>query len=454
MKNVLMLPHQSYYMQAPGLFPEISWFFLCCGYGAGKTRGDVFALNNDVVRLQNKRDRAGDYARLMVCGFTLSHLEKTLLIYFRQYLITSKTIYVENKKYNVFTVGTVMIILQPLENPGDIFGLDVHKIYVEEADELTTDKMLEATKALNERCRQVLPGERPPCICFASTSQGQKGLYAVYNHFKKSGIAFILIRGRTQDNIYLPKRLIGDMLKMYTSEERKVFMEGMFMAIAKGRVLPGFDWARNYLSYDLDEKVRPDETILWGQDVNTGYNRGSAYVVRDGVIYALKYYDFSDLMDAPRVVRHDFPTQKILWIPDVTIKDSFKSFKDELRRYSIKIIYRKKSPSVEDSSFLVSKLFHLNQLMVCKIARDLAEACATAMRDKDNKIPPGKGQQSPIHAIDGLRYVCTFAVIKFPGFDGIKKLIVDKRASLRNEPDEGLVKDLGSGYTEISPEAL
>ena len=454
MKNVLVLPHQSHYMQAPFLFPEVRWFFLCCGYGAGKTRADTIAINNDIARLQGKKDRAGDYARLMVCGYTLSHLEKTLLIYFRQYLVSSKTAYIENKKFNIFTVGTVTVILQPLENPGDIFGLDVHKVYVEEADELTTDKMLEAVKALNERCRQVMPGERPPCICLASTSQGQKGLYAVYNHFIKSGVAFILMRGRTQDNPYLPKELVRDMVRTYTPEERKVFMEGMFLAIAKGRVLPGFDWGRNYLDYDLDGGIRPDETVLWGQDVNTGYNRGSAYVVREGVIYAVKYYDFEDLMDAPKVVRHDFPAQKILWIPDVTIKDSFKSFKEELRRYGIKIIYRKKSPSVEDSCFLVSKLFHLNQLAICKIAKDLAEACGTAMRDKDNKIPKGIGPRSPIHAVDGLRYVATFAVIKFPGFENIRKLIVDKRASLRNEPDEELVKDLGSGYTEISPEAL
>jgi hypothetical protein len=455
MKNMVVLPHQSQYMQAPGLFPEVSWFFLCCGYGAGKTRANVIALLYDVKRLQGKKDRAGDHVRLMVCGTTLSHLEKTFLIYLRQYLITSKTPYTENKKYNTFKIGTVIVILQPLENPGDIYGMDVHKIYVEEADELTTDKMLEATKALNERCRQVIIGERSPCVCFGSTSQGQKGLYAVYNHFKKSGVGFVLIRGRTEDNPFLPKRLVRDMLKMYTPEEREVFMHGKFMAIAKGRVLPGFDWERNYASYDLDTDVKPDETILWGQDINSGYNRGSAYIIRDGVLYAIKYYDFQNLLDAPKVVRHDFPVQKILWLPDVTIKDSFPMFAKELRKYNITIIYRKKSPNVEDSCFLVSKLFYLNRLIVCKIAGTLAEACATAQRDKNNQIPKGVGPSSPIHAIDGLRYVATFVVVKYPDFAGIRQLIADKRASLRGEQDkEALVKKIGAGYTEINPEAF
>ena len=455
MKNVLMLPHQSYYMQAPTLFPEIKWFFLCSGYGAGKTRADTISVINDIKNLQGKKDRAGDCVRLMICGFTLSHLEKTLLGYFRGYLDTSKTVYSESKKYNMFKVGTVTVILQQLENPGDIFGLDVYKIYVEEADELTTDKMLEAIKSLNERCRQVIPGERDPCICLASTSQGQKGLYAVYCHFKKSGVGFVLIRALTEDNIFLPRSMIRDMYKMYTPEEREVFMHGMFLSIAKGRVIPGFDWGRNYVGYDLDTDVRPGETVYWPQDVNTGYNRGSAYVVREGVIYCIKHYDFADLNDAARVVRHDFPDQVIKWIPDVTIKDSFPSLARELRKWGIQIIYRKKSPLVEDTCFLVSKLFHMNRLMVCKIAKNVAEACSLAMRDKENKIPKGVGPSSPFHTLDGVRYAAAFIVSTHADFADIRKLIIEKRASLRDDTaEDSPVKRLSGGYSEIAPEVF
>jgi hypothetical protein len=455
MKTVLVLPHQSRYLQAPELFPEKRWFFLIAGYGSGKTRANVFSVLYDVKRLQHKKDRAGDYARLMVCGYTLSHLEKTFLIYFRQILDTSKSKYTENKKYNTFKIGTVTILLQPLENPGDIFGLDVHKVYVEEADELTTDKMLEAVHSLNERCRQQLEGERSCCLCLSTTSQGQKGLYAVYNHFKKTGVGFVLIRARTEDNPFLPKELIRDMYKMYTPEEREVFMHGAFISIAKGRVIPGFDWARNYVNYDLDAGVESGETIYWGQDINQGFSRGSVYVVRNSVIYCIKYYDFSDLSDAPKVVRYDFPEQIIKWIPDVTIKDSFPAFARDLRKYGIKIIYRKKSPLVEDSCFLVSKLFYLGRLVVCKIAKNIAEACDLAMRDKDNKIPSGSGKSSPIHAIDGLRYATSFIVATHPDFADIRGLIADKRASLRDEMDqEPPVKHLTGGYSEINPKVF
>jgi hypothetical protein len=453
MNKVIVLPHQSSYMQAPYLFPEKRWFFLVCGYGSGKTKANVFSLLYAVKRLQGKKDRSGDYARLMVAGYTLAHLNKTFLVYMRQILDLSKTLYTENKKDNFFVIGTVTVLVVPMENPENIFGTDVHAVYGEEIDELTEDKAIEAVRALSERTRQQIPGERSPFLCLASTSQGTKGLYRIYNHFKKSGVGFVLIRGRTEDNLFLPASMIRDMKKMYSPEEKRVFMDGEFLAVAKGRVLGDFSWDRNYLSYDLDTAALPGETVYIGMDFNASYNRASAYMVRDEVIYCVKYYDFPDPQDAPSVFRHDFPEQRILWIPDVTIKDSFPQFARELRKYGIQIIYRKKNPLVEDTVFLVNKLFYTGRLMVCKIAKDVAEACALARRDKDNKIPKGIGPSSPIHAIDGLRYVCSFVCLRDKAFRDIRKLIIDKRASFR--PDsERPIQDLGSGYIQIHPDAL
>jgi hypothetical protein len=453
MQNIYVLPHQSEYMMAPYLFPEKRWFFFVCGYAAGKTRANVYALLYAVKHLQGKKDRAGDHARLMVAGYTLAHLNKTFLVYLRQILDQSKSQYTENKKDNYFVIGTVTVFVVPMENPETIFGMDVHRIFVEEIDELTEDKAIEAVRALSERCRQQIPGERSPFLALASTSQGMKGLYRIYNHFKKTGTGFVLLRGRTEDNLYLPASMIRDMKKMYTSEEKRVFMDGEFLAIAKGRVLGDFDWERNYLDYDLDTGLLPEDTVYIGMDFNQNFNRASAYIVRDGVIYCVKYYDFPNAQDAPSVFRHDFREQRILWIPDVTIKDSFPMFARELRKYGIQIIYRKKSPLVEDTVFLVNKLFYMGRLMICKIAKDVAEACALAMRDKDNKIPKGLGPGSPIHTIDGLRYACSFICMRHKDFRDIRELVVNKRASFRSDSEKP-VQDLGSGYVQIHPDAL
>ena len=111
MQKVILLEHQSTYLQAPYLFPETRWFFLVCGYGAGKTRANVFALLYAVKRLQGKKARAGNYVRLMVAGYTLAHLNKTFLVYLRQILDQSKSRYTENKKDNYFVIGTVFFTL-------------------------------------------------------------------------------------------------------------------------------------------------------------------------------------------------------------------------------------------------------------------------------------------------------------------------------------------------------
>jgi hypothetical protein len=426
---------------------------LVAGYGAGKSRANAIAILYWTKKLQGKKDRAGDGARLMIAGYTLAHLNKTLLIYLREYLNTSGTPYVENKKDNFFTIGTVTIFVVPLENPGNLFGLDVFAIWCDELDELTEDKTVEAVRAMSERCRQQMLAERSPFLQIASTAQGQKGLYRLYTHFKKTGVGFTLIRGRTADNIYLPKALLDDMRKMYTPEEYQVFAEGMFLSIAKGRVLPDFTWEKNYLEYDLDIQLKPGETVLVGQDFNTGFSRASAYIVRDGIIYCVKDYDFPNAQDAPSVFRHDFPNQRILWVPDVTMKDSFPQFGRELRKHGIQIIYRKKNPLVEDTVFLVNKLLYVQRLLFCRIAKNAAEACALAMRDKDNKIPKGIGPNSPIHYLDTIRYACAFIAMRDKAFLDIRRIIIEKRASFRKDSDRP-VQDIGDGYLEVHPDAL
>jgi hypothetical protein len=453
MLTVKLLPHQNYYLQAPYLYPKTRYFLLCAGYGAGKTRSNVFKTLHLVKRLQGKKDPAGDHARILVAGYTLSHLEATFLIYFRQALNTSRTPYIEDKKHNLFIIGTVMVMLVPLENPERLFGRDVYACIAEEIDELTEDKCVEAVRALSERCRQQIVGERGAQLSFGSTAQGTKGLYRIYNHFQQFGVGFILIRGRTEDNVYLPASYVQDMKRMYTPDEFEVYAHGKFLSVSKGRVFPEFDWKRNYLDYDLDQNLAPGEEVIVGQDFNTGFSRASAYIVRGNVIYCIKAYDFPNPLDSPGVFRHDFPDQNILWAPDVTIKDSFPQFGRELRRYNIHTIYRKKSPLVEDTVFLINKLLRLERLMVCRIASPVAEAMSNFMRDADNKIPKGKGPSSPAHLVDSVRYTCAFLAANRNDFSDIQRLIVEKRASLRNN-GEAPVTALNAGYSRISPAAM
>ena len=330
----------------------------------------------------------------------------------------------------------------------------------DEIDELPEETMIEAMKSISQRVRQVMPNHRSPFIMAASTAQGMKGFYRLYCHYKKSGIGFVLTRARTQDNWYLPKEYILDLWKNFTETERKVYMEGAFLSVTQGRVIPGFDWDRNFEpESDLDLELIPGERVYIGQDFNSGYNRGSAWVARNGILHCIKRYDFPDADDMANIYRYDFPEQDIFWLPDVTIKDQYPHFARSLRKNDVHIIHRSKSPLVEDSCFLISKLCAQGRIMIHSQAREVAEAFSTASRGKDNKIPKGVGPNSPIHDIDGARYVCSYLALILPEFKDIRKGIMSHLASFRAGAQEveervGAVRSLGAGYTRIEGRAF
>lgn len=747
------------------------------------TRSLAIKILDAIQELDGDKDEGGLYAKLIVGGYTYAHLEQTLLVDFRAYLDNSKTPYHEDTKNHVFTVGTVQVFVVQLLEPGKIFGQSCYAAYLDEADELPEDVMIEAMKSVSQRIRQIMPNHRSPYIMAASTAQGMKGFYRLYCHYKKSGIGFVLTRARTQDNWYLPKEYILDLWKNFTETERKVYMEGAFLSVTQGRAIPGFDWDRNFIPEDDDFTIMPGDRVYWGQDFNClvgttlvttihgdipirdirpgdyvltrkgfkkvltskcqgvkivydfgalsgtkdhlaitpqgdlelwkaknfyclreqntseyrnlrtieakwlelkelfmmtscgedtlmqetkglstsqdviscctgtfirsftekylktlmsttktdttitglkilyaclkqntlsntkksltetlvekfgsaqqrrfqigitrlmdritiqntlkeygvkesltaqfvvsiveeilkltyarrsvalsaglsiteqrklniisdiseenlnrilmlslkglvlsvenrlseqlqqniaksisvigsvpatnereaevydievedaheffangilvhncGYNRGSVWVARGSVLHCVKYYDFPDPGDSPDVVRYDFPEQDIFWLPDVTIKDQYPHYARALRKNDIHIIHRSKSPLVEDSCFLISKLCLQGRIIIHNGAREVAEAFSTASRDKDNKIPKGVGPNSPIHAIDGARYVCSYLALVLPEFRDLRRGIMSHLASFRagaEEMETRFTSDLGAGY--------
>ncbi len=333
----------------------------------------------------------------------------------------------------------------------------VHNCIQEESDELPEATLIEACKALSERTRQQIIGFRSPFICLGTTSQGESGLYRLYCQFKKKGTGFVLIRGRTQDNFYLPKEQIIDLYKMYDDTERRVFLEGEFLAVSRNRVFPGFDWARNYMDDDFDKYLKPGERVFIGMDFNGSYNRASAWVAREGVMHCVKSYDFPDASDSPDIFRYDFPDQDIYWIPDVTTKDSYPQYARALRKNNIHIIHRSKNPLVEDTAFLVSVLCKNSRIVFHKMAREAADSIARAVRDKDGKIGKGKAPSDWQHYADGVRYACSYMALVLPDFRDIRQSLITHIASLRREVEKDEtppVRKLAAGYTQIDPAAF
>lgn len=356
--------------------------------------------------LLGKKDAEGHNPKIMVCSKNITFLAKTWTNAFEQNLKMTGSEYRFDRAKNIITVGNIEIILVALEEPSAIYGYSVFGAWCDELDELPTDVAMEAVKSVNDRVRQQIEGIRSPFICFATTSQGLKGLYQTVMHFKKSGIGYVLMRARTKDNIYLPKDYVKNLYSIYNEKEVRCLLEGEFISIDSGLIFPDYNPDLNKLDVDLYEYVRGNNLPVYiGQDFNGFGNNAVAFAIINGAIVAIKDYEFPDIRRAPEVFRYDFPENEILWIPDMTYKEHFVEFKKELRTFNIKIAYRSCNPLVGDRNFACNKLFVAQKLFICPMCKGLEDTLMTWQKDPKTGAPSKGGKGAPDHKGDCLGYV-------------------------------------------------
>lgn len=293
-------------------------------------------------------------------------------------------------------------------------GVLVHNCsYTDELDELDTQTAMAVVKSINDRCRQMVDGFRTPFMVYTTSSQGLKGTYQTVMHFKKTGIGYVLMRARTKDNIFLPKDYVKNMYAIYNEKEIACYLEGQFVSVDSGLVFPDYKKERNMLDSDLYEYVRdnlPDTTIYIGQDFNSFGNNAIASTVLKGddgtcAIVLLKDYEFPDIRRAPETFRYDFPTQRVVWIPDMTFKEHFGEFKKELRLFKITIAYRSCNPLVGDRNFACNKAFVAERLFCTPMCSDTERTLMTWQKDPKTGLPTKGNQGAPDHKGDCLGYL-------------------------------------------------
>ena len=402
--NVKLIKHQGLILQSPYVHTETKFHFDVAGYGSGKTSGLVYALLYTISKLQGKKDAEGNHARVILASKNLTFLSKTSISNLEQVLRRTNTDYRYDKKNNIITVGTVDIFLIPLENPETIYGYSCVASFLDELSELPPDVCMEAIKAINERTRQTVKDFRNPFIISVSSSQGLDGQYMAMEHFKRNGISYVYIRGETKDNIYLKKSDIDNLYKIYNETERKVYLEGYFLSVKTSLVFSDYDPKRNMLAVDLFDQLEPDDTVYIGQDFNSWGCAGVACVVKKGAIIVIKDYDIPDIRRAPEIFRYDFPTQKIVWIPDATATSFYTQFKKELWAKNIKVAYRKSNPLVQDRVFVINKLLYSERMFICPIAKSVEHSLLTHQFDAKTGHPMKGGKGAPDHISDAMGY--------------------------------------------------
>lgn len=390
--------HQRQMISAPWACPEVSYFELCGGYGCGKSNTIVFLIITLSKRYQ------GQDVTIALCSTTITLLNKTVILELAKLLKKTGSIFDYNQKDNIITIGTVRFLLIATGQPTDIYGPNVNITLCDEIDELPEQKAIEAHKALSERTRITLPDGRKPFIMYFSTVHGYRGLYKVVQELKESRLPNVLVRGLTKNNTSLDPDYVKRLYAIYDEQERLAYLEGRFVNLQSGRVYGNYDEATCKCA---PFEITPDMTVYVGQDLNSGFSKGTAVIKRDKTLYIVRGWSFKEIGGAPALMRQSFPKNQILWFPDCSGKEILKGYKEEIVSNRIECRIGSSNPRILDTVFYVNKLFKMGRLKVfdCRETAEVSEALKVQAYNDMGQPEKGKGEKDPDHFTDSVRYV-------------------------------------------------
>lgn len=414
-KEIKPFIHQREIMSAPQAFPDISYFFLCGGYGCGKSFSIVLIIISLCKRYRGKDVTIG------LCSTTITLLKKTVILDLEKILKKTNSPFDFNQQDNIITIGTIRFLLIATGQPTDIYGPNINICLCDEIDELAEMKAIEAHKALSERTRITLPDGRKPFIMYFSTVHGYRGLYKIVQKLRRDRLRYCLVRGLTRNNTSLDPAYVKNLYAIYDDNERMAYLEGMFVNLMAGRVYPEYDEQKHRIK---PFEVGAEYTVMIGQDLNIGFSKAAAVIKKDGRLYITCGWSFDEIGHAPEEMRKKYVQNEILWFPDCAGKEIIKGYKQQIIDWRIQCRIGNANPRILDRVFYVNKLFRMGLLYVfnTKETDELSEALKVRAYDQNGKPEKGKGKKAPDHFCDALEYVIYRIVRSDPEFMNLKEL--------------------------------
>ena len=399
--------HQSALIEAVRKYASIPYTFLIGGYGCGKSFSGVLAILNIYEEYNGQSIRVG------IGGTSQTLLRKTLLADLFKTLKAAGIKYSHNKQEHTFCIGTIEYVYISTADPDTIFAYNFNIFICDELDELPQEKAIESFKAIQERTRVELPATtahpngRPPYAIYMTTAQGLKGTYRVIMDLEEKKIPYIVIRGLTKDNKSLSPSYVKRLYDLYTPIEAEAFLEGKFVNLYTGRVYPEYnDSIHLYQTFPLKD----GETIYVGQDLNSGFSKAAVFVERGSCIFGIAEYSFNVVADAPRILRANYPSQHIVWLPDASAKEIMMGYIAEIAEADIELIMREINPSVTERILVVNKLFRTGGLKLFRSMKQYALGLKTRQFDDEGRPSKGKGALAPDHICDAAEYALWYIV--------------------------------------------
>lgn len=407
--------HQTQIVCAPDAFPDISYFFLCGGYGCGKS----FSIVLEIIKLSKQYQ--GEDVTIGLCSTTITLLKKTVILELEKIFKKTGSVFTYNQQDNILTIGTIRFLLIATGQPSDIYGPNIHICLCDEIDELPELKAIEAHKALSERTRLTLPDGRKPFVMYFSTCHGYRGLYKIIQKLKSDHLKYVKVRGLTKNNTSLDPQYVKNLYAIYDDAERMAYLEGMFVNLQSGRVYASYDEATCKCK---PFEITPDYTVMVGQDLNSGFSKAAAVIKKDKCLYIARGWSFKEVGGAPSIMRQTYPQNDVLWFPDCSGKEILKGYKQEILDNGIQCRIGTANPRILDRVFYVNKLFKMGLLKVfdCPETDMVSEALKVRAYNDLGQPEKGKGEDAPDHICDGLEYVIYRIVRSDPDFMNLREL--------------------------------
>lgn len=398
-----LFKHQKAYINILRYRPEIPYVFLIGGFGSGKSQSDVALC----LYLIHEYMHHEEPLNVGVLGVTIKLLKQTVIADLEKALDRGGIPYKDNSQQGRLSVGNVTFIYLAISDPDDIYAHNFHCAIIDELDELPAEKVDPVIKAVQERCRKVIPASktfpsREPFIAFSTTAQGLGGTYQLVKKLEEQGVPHAVIRARTQDNTSLAPSQLKLLRSLYTEEEARAYLDGEFINLANGRVYPEFNRAIHMCT---PFPVKPDETLYVGADFNAGANASSVGVVRGDTIYVVATYRWHYVAEQAVKLREYYPTNKIVLIPDASGKEIMAGFMEEFVEHGIEVFWNGTNPPILERITAVNKLFRTGRMKVFPQCKNLLLNLETRDFDDNTGKPRKGGVKSFDHEGDSTEYL-------------------------------------------------
>lgn len=305
------------------------------------------------------------------------------------------------------------IVFRTMERPERIVGYEVAHSVLDELDTLPIDKARDVWNRVIARNRQKMPGGFPNTVAVATTPEGYRLVYEMWE--KNPAPGYVLFRAKTMDNAAnLPDGYIDNLRNTYPTNLLSAYLDGEFTNLTAGSVYSEFDRALNASS----ETVQAGETLHIGMDFNVTRMAAVVHVLRGADPHAVG--ELVDVFDTPAMIaliKDKYRGHSIMVYPDASGGSRRSVMASEsdlslLKAAGFRVCVNSVNPAVKDRVLSVNAMLNKDGKRRYKVnpqtCPHLVESLEKQAYDKNGEPDKTAGFD---HVIDATGYFISY---KFP----------------------------------------